>query len=183
MTPVLVIGLTLATGAAPWSAAVILGAIAVSTAPATTLALVADARARGVFVKTLLAGVALNNLACIALFETARTVAARGDGPGAGGRPRRPLAAGPPAISASARSSGSRSARSLVLLLDLVLRRSSRPRRAAARRTTSLSLVAILLVVGLAGLLDVSAPLAGLALGVTLANLTPSREAPQPGHA
>lgn len=171
VTPVLVIGLTLATGAAPWSAAVILGAIAVSTAPATTLALVADARARGVFVKTLLAGVALNNLACIALFETARTVA---------------HAAMDPARAADLAGLLLRPARQLGLgallgvavggALVLATRRATRP-----ERTTSLSLVAILLVVGLAGPLDVSAPLAGLALGVTLANLTPSRE--EIGHA
>lgn len=51
--------------------AALFGALAVSTAPATIVALVKETRARGVFVKTLLAGVALNNIACIVLFEAA----------------------------------------------------------------------------------------------------------------
>ncbi len=48
------------------------GAVAVATAPATIVAIVRESQARGVFVKTLVAAVALNNLACIFLFELAR---------------------------------------------------------------------------------------------------------------
>jgi mannitol/fructose-specific phosphotransferase system IIA component (Ntr-type) len=55
--------------------AALFGTLAISTAPATIVALVKETRARGVFVKTLLAGVALNNIACIVLFETAHQAA------------------------------------------------------------------------------------------------------------
>ena len=48
------------------------GAVAVATAPATIVAIVKEGRAKGVFVKTLVAAVALNNLLCIFLFELAR---------------------------------------------------------------------------------------------------------------
>jgi Kef-type K+ transport system membrane component KefB/mannitol/fructose-specific phosphotransferase system IIA component len=48
-----------------------LGVLAISTAPATIVALVKETRSKGLFVKTLLAGVALNNIACIFLFEVA----------------------------------------------------------------------------------------------------------------
>lgn len=170
VTPVLVAGVVLLAGAS-WPVAALVGAIAVSTAPATTLALVADARARGVFVKTLLAGVALNNLACIVWFETARTVAHAALDPmraadvvGLVGRPARQLLLGA-ALGGAVGGA-----------LVLATRGVGRP-----ERTTALSLVAILLVVGLAGPLDVSAPLAGLCLGVALANLTPDRE--ELGHA
>lgn len=54
-----------------WTLALLLAALAISTAPATVLALVKEERAEGVFVKTLIAAVALNNLACISAFELA----------------------------------------------------------------------------------------------------------------
>ena len=50
----------------------LLGSVAVATAPATIVAIVKESRAKGVFVKTLVAAVALNNLMCIFLFELAR---------------------------------------------------------------------------------------------------------------
>jgi len=55
--------------------AMLVSAIAISTAPATILAMVKETHSKGVFVKTLLASVALNNLACICLFELAHTAA------------------------------------------------------------------------------------------------------------
>jgi len=58
-----------------WSVALLLGTLAISTAPATIVAIVKSARAKGVFVKTLVAAVALNNLACIFLFELAHLIA------------------------------------------------------------------------------------------------------------
>lgn len=51
----------------------VLAAIAVSTGSAPIIALVKETRAKGVFVKTLVAAVALNNMACILLFEGARS--------------------------------------------------------------------------------------------------------------
>lgn len=58
-----------------WSFAFLLATMAISTAPATVVALVKESNARGVYVKTLVAAVALNNIACIAFFEMAHTAA------------------------------------------------------------------------------------------------------------
>lgn len=75
LIPALVfIGLTALPGVR-WSTALLFGAIAISTAPATVVAIVRETRAKGVLVKTLLPGVALNNLSCIVLFELARAAA------------------------------------------------------------------------------------------------------------
>ncbi len=51
--------------------ALLLGAIAVSTAPATVLAVVREERAKGLLVKTVLASVALDNVFCIVMFAMA----------------------------------------------------------------------------------------------------------------
>jgi mannitol/fructose-specific phosphotransferase system IIA component (Ntr-type) len=75
VTPLLVFGGLIAfTDTAPPIAA-LFAALAISTAPATIIAIVKEARAKGVFVKTLVAAVALNNMSCIFLFEVARAVA------------------------------------------------------------------------------------------------------------
>jgi len=58
----------------PWEVAVLLGAIATATAPATILAVVREERAKGLLVKTLLASVALDNVACIVLFSVSMAV-------------------------------------------------------------------------------------------------------------
>jgi len=54
--------------------ALLLATISIATAPATIVAIVKETRSKGVFVKTLVAAVALNNMACIVLFEIARNV-------------------------------------------------------------------------------------------------------------
>lgn len=51
-----------------WPLALVLGALAVETAPASTVAVVRETRAKGTFVKTLLSVVALDNMLCIILF-------------------------------------------------------------------------------------------------------------------
>jgi PTS system fructose-specific IIC component len=62
VTPVLVFGSMLLVPNMEWEPAALLAAMAVSTAPATIVALVKETRSRGVFVKTLVAAVALNNV-------------------------------------------------------------------------------------------------------------------------
>jgi len=75
VTPVLVFGgIVLFTDTAPPIAA-LFATLAISTAPATIVALVKESRSKGVFTKTLVAAVALNNVTCIFLFEIARAVA------------------------------------------------------------------------------------------------------------
>jgi len=54
-----------------WFTAFLLGAIAVETAPATTVALISEMRAKGTFVKTLMSVVALDNILCLLLFSFA----------------------------------------------------------------------------------------------------------------
>lgn len=56
-----------------WPMTLLLGAISASTAPATTIALIREMRAKGPFVKTLISVVALNNIVCILLFVMMRT--------------------------------------------------------------------------------------------------------------
>jgi fructose PTS system EIIBC or EIIC component len=56
-----------------WPTTCLLGAISASTAPATTIALIRETRAKGPFVKTLISAVALNNILCILLFVMMRT--------------------------------------------------------------------------------------------------------------
>tara|TARA_A100001015_G_C14993526_1_gene715116 strand:- start:256 stop:2004 length:1749 start_codon:yes stop_codon:yes gene_type:complete len=53
---------------ADWPTTCLLGAISASTAPATSIALIRELRAKGPFVKTLISAVALNNILCITLF-------------------------------------------------------------------------------------------------------------------
>jgi len=151
--------------------AMLLAAIAVSTAPATILAIVKETRSKGVFVKTLLAGVALNNLACICLFEIAHTMAAVSLDPnvqysmlGALLEPLKQLA-----LSASVGVG-------IGVLLIIATRHVVRPDRLAAA-----SLIAILLTIGLGNEMGISSLLSCLFLGITLANLTPDKE--EIGHA
>lgn len=58
---------------ADWETAILLGAIASATAPATVLAVIREERAKGLLVKTVLASVALDNVLCIVLFAVATT--------------------------------------------------------------------------------------------------------------
>ncbi|MEM7307229.1 MAG: cation:proton antiporter [Planctomycetota bacterium] len=75
VTPLLVFGgMTFVPGIERPSA-LLLATLAISTAPVTIVALVKETRSKGMFVKTLVAAVALNNVSCILLFEGARAVA------------------------------------------------------------------------------------------------------------
>ena len=56
-----------------WPTTCLLGAISASTAPATSIVLIREMRAKGPFVKTLISAVALNNIFCITLFVLMRT--------------------------------------------------------------------------------------------------------------
>jgi mannitol/fructose-specific phosphotransferase system IIA component (Ntr-type)/Kef-type K+ transport system membrane component KefB len=59
-----------------WPSSLLLCTIAISTAPATTIALVRETRSKGPFVKTLVATVALNNIFCLLLFVMMRSFVA-----------------------------------------------------------------------------------------------------------
>ncbi|MEZ6132492.1 MAG: cation:proton antiporter [Planctomycetaceae bacterium] len=165
LTPLFVFGGMLLLTDTPWSTALLLATIAISTAPATVLAIVKDTASKGAFVTTLIAAVALNNLACIILFELARTVA------------RAAIAPSADTLSTTLLIPLSQIGQSLLigfgvgLLLVLCTLRVVR-----IDRLSVMSLIAILLATGLTAHLQLSVLLACLCLGVTLANLTPNKE-------
>lgn len=148
-----------------WSEALLFGTLTISTAPATIVAVVKEARAKGVFVKTLIAAVAFNNMACILLFELARSVVrAQIDGGGysIGGVLLEP---------------------SIQLLSAVLIGGAGAAAMAGVRRwidvpeTIATSAVVILLLTsGLAGYRGVSPVLACLMLGLIQTNFTRSRE-------
>ena len=171
LTPGLVFALAYWVGGAPWTLAILFATISISTAPATVLALVKEAHARGPFVKTLLAGVALNNLACITMFELARSVARAELAP----EGHNSLAE---AVLMPLRQLGLAALLGGVVGCLLVLATRNIVRQ---DRLSAISFVAILLVVGLSDAMGLSTLLCCLFLGITLANLTPAKE--EIGHA
>jgi mannitol/fructose-specific phosphotransferase system IIA component (Ntr-type)/Kef-type K+ transport system membrane component KefB len=152
---------------ADWRTGMLLASLAVSTAPATVVALIGETRAKGVFTKTLLGAVALNNIACILLFEVAHMATRVGlasDGAELAGLDYVTL----PLIElASAAALGGLVGMALVAGTRHVVRND---------RLSTASLVSVLLTAGLAAFFDVSSLLACLFLGVTLANLTPDKD-------
>ncbi|MAI77581.1 MAG: hypothetical protein CL917_01425 [Deltaproteobacteria bacterium] len=74
ITPVIVFAALFLLPSSSARLALLLATISIATAPATIVAIVKETRSKGVFVKTLVAAVALNNMACIVLFEIARNV-------------------------------------------------------------------------------------------------------------
>ncbi len=154
------------------SLAALLATLAISTAPATTVALVRETRSRGVFVKTLLAAVAINNMTCIVLFELARSSARMGLIPGL------PHSGGMQGMLVQT-FIGSASQLALAVLVGaaaaglthLFTLRTIRPARLA-----TVSMISILLTFGLASYTELSPLLACLSLGVVLTNLNPARD-------
>lgn len=165
LVPLLVFAGLIFVAGLEWPVAILIATICVSTAPATVLAIVKETASRGAFVTTLIAAVALNNLACIILFEVARTFAAQAMEPSSVltfTSALRPLK-----LVALSAGLGSIIGISLIGLT----RRTVRPDRLAV-----LSLIAILFTAGVSEWLELSVLLACLSLGVTLANLTPDKD-------
>ncbi len=166
-TPLLVGGLILGLTGAPLTLAVLLATLAVSTAPATIIALVRETRSRGVFVKTLIAAVAINNMSCILLFELART-AGRLAAEGSIVDVSLPQVLGDSAVQiGEAVLVGA----GLAVLTHLATLRFRSPGRLA-----TVSVISILLTFGLASYAGVSPLLACMVLGVVQTNLTPKRD-------
>lgn len=148
-----------------WIVATMLAALAVSTAPATVVALVRDARAKGVFVRTLMAAVALNNIACLCLFEIAhsagRSVLSNGTAS------LTDLVASPLTALLGSTALGAGIGLALIVATRKVVR---------SDHLAAASMIAILLTVGAGNHFGLSSLLACLALGLTLANITPDKE-------
>ncbi|MFT5233957.1 MAG: PTS system fructose-specific IIC component [Candidatus Krumholzibacteriia bacterium] len=166
ITPLLVF-LALVFGARQdWTFGILFGALAVSTAPATVMAIVKETRSKGVYVRTLVTAVALNNLGCIAMFEMAHT-----------------------AVNATLDTSGAITTSSVMLapLIQLVTAFVIGASVGGAlilgskhviqvEQLTTVSIIAIFLTTGLADYFGVSNLLACLFLGMTMINLAPEKE-------
>jgi PTS system fructose-specific IIC component len=150
-----------------WVFGVLLGTLAVSTAPATIVAIVKETRSRGIFVSTLMAAVALNNVACITMFEMAFTAVSVSTGDGGVAR----IFIAPLQQLLGAVLVGGGVGAGVALLTRHVFH---------PDKLATTSLVALFLAVGLADSLGVSELLACLFLGAALANLAPEKE--EVGH-
>jgi len=166
LTPALVTSAVLWLHDGPWVLSILLAALAISTAPATVVALVRETRSKGVFVKTLVPAVALNNIAAICAFEFAHSIArlALREGGGSSGlrillHPARDLIG----------------AMLLGFVVGVALIGVTR-RIVRSDQLATASFLAILVAVGLSEGLGLSSLLACLSLGMTLANLTPEKD-------
>jgi Kef-type K+ transport system membrane component KefB/mannitol/fructose-specific phosphotransferase system IIA component (Ntr-type) len=163
ITPVLVGAAVHFVGGVSFELALLFGAVSIATAPATIVALVRETRSKGVFVKTLIAAVALNNTACIVVFEVCRAMI--GTGFELGGAElltaQGPLAQllGPLALGTIA-----------AFALDRVTRIALGPDRLATA-----AVVALVLTSGVATAVGISPMLACLALGAVQTNITHTR--------
>ncbi len=141
--------------------ALLLAAIAIATAPATIVAVVKETRSKGVFVKTLVAAVALNNMACIVLFEVARSVGASLGGPSLPGLGEAAGGVLGQLLLAAGIGAG------VALAMDQFARHAVRP-----ERVTTGAVLALVFTTGLATSLGVSPLLACLVLGIVQTNIT-----------
>jgi mannitol/fructose-specific phosphotransferase system IIA component (Ntr-type)/Kef-type K+ transport system membrane component KefB len=146
----------------PWAS--VLAAIGVSTGSATVVTLVKETRSKGAFVKTLVGAVALNNMACILLFEAARSWVYLDLSADAGQRLGLAGFVSPllvPLALGGVAAVGMQVVHKLVVRPDVL---------------STAGFLAILTTVGLAEYFGVSGLLACLFLGVVQTNLTPARE-------
>jgi len=148
-----------------WPAAFVLGCVSAATAPATTIAIVREARAKGPFVKTLLSVVALDNIVCIVLFAFASTLLA--DYYAAGERFPDFLW---PVLHTAWQLGGS-----LALGTGLAAA-CDRLCRSAHAHQFSIFFVTLLLADGVSEALDLSPLLTGLIVGIYLGNGSPETE-------
>jgi Kef-type K+ transport system membrane component KefB/mannitol/fructose-specific phosphotransferase system IIA component (Ntr-type) len=164
LTPVLVYAAVRFLGDGDWVFGILLGTLAISTAPATVVAIVKETRARGVFVSTLMAAVALNNIACIMLFEMAYTAVRVGtmDGGSVGSIFLAPFEE----LGLSILVGGA---------VGVVMALTTRHVFQAEKLATT-SLIGLFLTIGLADAVGVSELLSCLFMGATLANLAHDKE-------
>ncbi len=166
VTPLLVYAALVFGGRQDWTFGILFATLAVSTAPATVLAIVKETRSKGVYVRTLIAAVALNNIACIALFDMAHTAVTVTLDP-TGGVTTSSVFLAPIAQLFGAIAIGGCVGLALILGSRHVIH---------AEQVTTVSIIAIFLTTGVADYFGVSNLLACLFLGVTMVNLAPEKE-------
>ncbi len=148
-----------------WGFALLFGTLAISTAPATIVALVRETRSKGVFVKTLIAAVALNNMSCILLFELAR--AAAHVGIGAANHTLGEILMEPGVQLIKAVLLGGVTAIAMEVFARVLARR---------EKLATAAFVTVVFISGVASYIDVSPLLAALFLGFIQTNVTRERE-------
>jgi PTS system fructose-specific IIC component len=165
LTPFLVYLGLVYIGRQDWTFGMLFGALAISTAPATVLAIIKESRAKGVYVRTLIAAVALNNIACITLFEmSAAAVKVTLDPTSTS---TLDVLVAPLVQLGGAALLGGAVGLALVLATKHVIQ---------AEQVTTVSIISIFLTTGIADYLGISNLLACLFLGVTIVNLAPEKE-------
>ncbi|MBW2292872.1 MAG: cation:proton antiporter [Deltaproteobacteria bacterium] len=163
ITPTLVFFALWLIAGASVSESLLFATVAIATAPATTVALVKETRSKGVFVKTLIAAVALNNLVCLVLFEVARSVTTEWQLGNPASAIDWEVPAGQLIIAAAI---GGTAAIAMDLINRVVV---------GKQRLATLAVATLVLTSGLATTFNVSPLLACLFLGAIQTNITPSR--------
>ncbi|MCC6694955.1 MAG: PTS sugar transporter subunit IIA [Candidatus Hydrogenedentes bacterium] len=147
-----------------WASAMLLASLAVSTAPATSLAVIREMRAKGPFVKTLLGVVALDAALCITVFAFIQTLVSNSYGPAAG-----EAGLGQAALATALQFVGSLG---IGLVIGLIVERLV---HAPSMHKFSTVLIAVVVCAELASLFHLSPLIACLVFGMCLGNT--SREA------
>ena len=163
ITPTLVFFALWLIAGASVSESLLFATVAIATAPATTVALVRETRSKGVFVKTLIAAVALNNLVCLVFFEVARSVTTEWQLGNPASAIDWEVPAGQLIIAAAI---GGTAAIAMDLINRVVV---------GKQRLATLAVATLVLTSGLATTFNVSPLLACLFLGAIQTNITPSR--------
>ncbi len=171
LTPLVVFLGVLVAAEGNWPLGLLIAAMSVATAPATIIAIIKETRSKGVFVKTLVGAVALNNMACITLFAAAYAIARARLDPNAEHTLLNIIAAPFRELLATLVLGGGAG-----VLLVLLTRR---VRRTDVLSTASLGV--LLLTSGFADALGISSMLSCMFLGIVLANLAPTKQ--EIGHA
>ncbi len=166
LTPLLVYSALVFLGGQDWTIGALFAALAIATAPATVMALVKETRSRGVYARTLIAAVALNNIACITFFELAYSSVQATLDPSHVGTSGSVLLA-PLLQLGYAILIGGLVGTALVLFTRRVIK---------TEALTTVSIISIFLTTGIADLVGVSHLLSCLFLGVTMVNLAPQKE-------
>jgi mannitol/fructose-specific phosphotransferase system IIA component (Ntr-type)/Kef-type K+ transport system membrane component KefB len=148
-----------------WSAALLFSALAIDSAPATIVAVVKETRSKGVFVKTLIAAVAFNNMACILFFELGRAVVETQLG--TSDMTVNQLLMEPATQLVNAALLGGLGAGIMAAAIRFV---------EGSEKIATFAIVVLLLTSGLASYLDISPVLACLMLGFIQTNFTGSRD-------
>jgi PTS system fructose-specific IIC component len=166
LTPMLVTVALVFGARQDWTFGILFGALAISTAPGTVLAIVKESRSKGVYVRTLIAAVALNNIACITLFEMAHTAVNVSMDP-SGGITTSSILLAPVIQLVGAALIGGCLGVGLILGSKHVIH---------IEQLTTVSIIAIFLTTGVADYFGISNLLACLFLGVTMVNMAPEKE-------